>query len=84
MFTDVEGSTQLVQRLGESYAATLNQQRRLLREAVGDAGGHEVDCRADELFAAFQGQTMRSRQQSPSSGVSAPTAGRKGSEFAYA
>ena len=54
MFTDVEGSTQLVQRLGESYAATLNQQRRLLREAVGDAGGHEVDCRADELFAAFQ------------------------------
>jgi hypothetical protein len=54
MFTDVEGSTQLVQQLGKEYAATLNEQRRLLREAVGDAGGHEVDCRADELFAAFQ------------------------------
>ena len=54
MFTDVEGSTQLVQRLGEDYAATLNTQRRLLRKAVGDAGGYEVDCRADELFAAFQ------------------------------
>ncbi len=54
MFTDVEGSTQLVQRLGEEYAATLNDVRRLLREAVGGEGGYEVDCRADELFAAFQ------------------------------
>jgi class 3 adenylate cyclase len=54
MFTDVEGSTQLVQRLGEDYGATLTEQRRLLRKAVGDAGGYEVDCRADELFAAFQ------------------------------
>jgi class 3 adenylate cyclase len=54
MFTDVEGSTQLVQRLGEDYAATLNVQRRLLRQAVGEANGYEVDCRADELFAAFQ------------------------------
>jgi hypothetical protein len=31
MFADVEGSTQLVQQLGEKYAATLNEQRRLLR-----------------------------------------------------
>jgi class 3 adenylate cyclase len=54
MFTDVEGSTQLVQRLGEKYAATLNDVRRLLRDAVGGKGGYEVDCRADELFAAFQ------------------------------
>jgi class 3 adenylate cyclase len=62
MFTDVEGSTQLVQRLGEDYAATLNEQRRLLRTAVGEAGGYEVDCRADEFFAAFQ---------SPKDGLSA-------------
>lgn len=54
MFVDVEGSTQLVQQLGEEYAATLNEQRRLLRKSVGDAGGYEVDCRADEFFAAFQ------------------------------
>jgi len=54
MFTDVEGSTQLVQQLGEDYGATLNEHRRLLRKAVGDAGGYEVDCRADEFFAAFQ------------------------------
>ena len=54
MFTDVEGSTQLVQRLGEDYAAALNHVRRVLREAVGGEGGYEVDCRADELFAAFQ------------------------------
>ena len=54
MFSDIEGSTQLVQRLGEEYAATLKDVRRLLREAVGGEGGYEVDCRADELFAAFQ------------------------------
>jgi len=55
MFADVEGSTQLVQRLGDEYAATLNHVRRVLREAVGTEGGYEVDCRADELFAAFRG-----------------------------
>jgi class 3 adenylate cyclase len=54
MFADVEGSTQLVQRLGEEYSATLNHVRRLLREAVGGESGYEVDCRADEFFGAFQ------------------------------
>jgi class 3 adenylate cyclase len=54
LFTDIEGSTQLVQQLGEGYGAFLNDHRRLLRAAVGAAGGYEVDCRADELFAAFQ------------------------------
>jgi class 3 adenylate cyclase len=54
MFTDIEGSTRLVQQLGEGYGTFLDEERRLLRKAVGDAGGHEVDCRADELFAAFQ------------------------------
>jgi Adenylate and Guanylate cyclase catalytic domain len=54
LFTDIEGSTELVQQLGEGYGAFLNDHRRLLRAAVGAAGGYEVDCRADELFAAFQ------------------------------
>jgi class 3 adenylate cyclase len=54
MFTDIEGSTRLVQQLGEGYGAFLDEERRLLRKAVGDAGGYEVDCRADELFASFQ------------------------------
>lgn len=54
LFTDVEGSTRLVQQLGDGYGALIDMQRRLLRRAVAEASGHEVDCRADELFAAFQ------------------------------
>ncbi len=54
LFTDIEGSTPLVHRLGDAYGAVREQHRRLLRKAVAEAGGHEVECRADEFFAAFQ------------------------------
>jgi class 3 adenylate cyclase len=54
LFTDVEGSTALVHALGEDYGAVLQQHRSLLRRALADSGGYEVDCRADELFAVFQ------------------------------
>lgn len=54
LFTDVEGSTRLVQQLGDGYGTVLAEHRRLLRKAVAEAGGHEVDCRADESFAAFR------------------------------
>jgi class 3 adenylate cyclase len=54
LFTDVEGSTSLVHRLGEDYGAVRDEHRSLLRKAVADSGGHEVDCRADEFFAGFQ------------------------------
>ena len=58
LFSDIEGSTRLVQRLGEdAYAVALAECRRLalLRLAVTEHGGCEVDCRADELFAVFPG-----------------------------
>jgi class 3 adenylate cyclase len=51
--TDVEASTELLQRLGDGYGPVLSQLRRLLRTAVQRAGGREVDARGDELFAAF-------------------------------
>jgi DNA-binding NarL/FixJ family response regulator/class 3 adenylate cyclase len=54
LFTDMESSTQLVQRLGERYGPVLDDHRRLIRTAVDEAGGHEIDCRADEFFIAFQ------------------------------
>ena len=54
LFTDIEGSTALVRQFGDDYGAVLGTYRRLLRQAVLEAHGHEVDCRADELFAAFQ------------------------------
>jgi DNA-binding NarL/FixJ family response regulator/class 3 adenylate cyclase len=53
LFADVEGSTRLARELGPDWAAVLSDVRRLLRESVSAAGGHEVDSRGDELFAAF-------------------------------
>jgi DNA-binding NarL/FixJ family response regulator/class 3 adenylate cyclase len=52
-FTDVEGSTQLLQRLGDSYAQVLGDHRRLFREVVEAEGGHVVDHRGDEFFVVF-------------------------------
>ena len=53
VFTDVEGSTQLVRQLGDAYAQLLGDHRRLLREAVEQAQGHVVDHRGDEFFMVF-------------------------------
>jgi DNA-binding NarL/FixJ family response regulator/class 3 adenylate cyclase len=53
LFVDIEDSTGLVHRLGDQYIHVLEEYRAVIRAAVADAGGHEVDCRADELFAAF-------------------------------
>jgi len=53
LFTDIEGSTSLLQRLGDRYAALLADVRAIIRGAVHRAGGREVDARADEFFAVF-------------------------------
>ena len=54
LLTDIEGSTGLLQRLGDGYAAVLRGVRSVIRTSVRRAGGHEVDARADEFFAAFE------------------------------
>ncbi len=54
LLTDLEGSTELVRRLGDEYAAMLADVRRLVRAAVRRAGGHEVSARGDDLFAVFE------------------------------
>jgi predicted ATPase/class 3 adenylate cyclase len=54
LFADVEGSTDLVQRLGdEEYAGVLAEYLRACRRAVEAHGGHEVDTEGDGYFAAF-------------------------------
>jgi len=53
LFTDVEGSTQLLRQLGERYGEVLAEQRRLLREAAEARGGREVDSQGDSFFFAF-------------------------------
>jgi class 3 adenylate cyclase len=54
LFTDIEGSTKLLRELGERYGALLRDVRALIRKAVRDAEGKEVDSRADEFFAVFR------------------------------
>ena len=53
LFTDIEGSTRLLQQLGDGYASVLAQHRRLLREAFGRHDGVEVDTQGDSFFFAF-------------------------------
>jgi predicted ATPase/tetratricopeptide (TPR) repeat protein len=53
VFTDIEGSTRLLQRLGYAYPAVLERHRALLREAWRRHGGHEVDCNGDSFLVAF-------------------------------
>ena len=54
LLSDGEASTQLAAGLGEDYATVLAELRRLMRRHVRRHGGHEVDARADEYFAAFE------------------------------
>ncbi len=53
LFTDIEGSTRLLKRLGEGYGAVLADHRRILREAVEARDGREVDTQGDSFFFAF-------------------------------
>jgi class 3 adenylate cyclase len=53
LFTDVEGSTRLLQEVGDAYADVLAEHRRLLREAFARHGGVEVDTQGDAFFFAF-------------------------------
>jgi DNA-binding NarL/FixJ family response regulator/class 3 adenylate cyclase len=53
-FSDVEDSSGLAARLGESFPRVLADVRELQRRAVVAAGGREIDCRGDELFAVFE------------------------------
>jgi class 3 adenylate cyclase len=53
LFTDIEGSTQLMRELGDGYADVLADHRRLLRECLGSAGGREIDTQGDAFFFSF-------------------------------
>jgi len=54
LFTDVEGSTRLLQELGaEGYAESLAHHRRIIRRACAVDGGVEVDTQGDAFFIAF-------------------------------
>src|SRR5438132_12609598 len=53
LFTDIEGSTLLLQHVGEQYNSVLAQCRQVLRTAFLQYHGHEVDAQGDAFFFAF-------------------------------
>ena len=54
LFTDVEGSTRLLDELGpDAYERALADHRRIVREACASFGGSEVDTQGDAFFLAF-------------------------------
>ena len=54
LFTDVEGSTKILQELGpDAYADALAEHRRIVREACAAEDGVEVDTQGDAFFVAF-------------------------------
>ena len=54
LFTDVEGSTKLLDELGEArYSQALSEHRSKLRGTLGRHGGVEVDTQGDAFFYVF-------------------------------
>ena len=54
MFTDIEGSTRLLQDLGTGYGAVLERHAVIVRQALAEFDGIEVSTEGDAFFAAFQ------------------------------
>ncbi|MGI9606877.1 MAG: adenylate/guanylate cyclase domain-containing protein [Acidimicrobiales bacterium] len=54
LLTDIEGSTALLNVLGDTYAAVLADVRAHIRSAVLETGGRQVEARADEFVAVFE------------------------------
>ncbi|HET9109443.1 MAG TPA: adenylate/guanylate cyclase domain-containing protein [Ktedonobacterales bacterium] len=57
LFSDIEGSTRLLQQLGPRYAPALEEHQRLLRDAWAAHQGVEVDTQGDSFFVAFSRAT---------------------------
>jgi class 3 adenylate cyclase len=53
-FTDIEGSTALMTRLGDQYGDLLTQHRRIIRERFEAVCGSEIDTQGDAFFFAFR------------------------------
>jgi predicted ATPase/DNA-binding SARP family transcriptional activator len=53
-FADIEASTLLLQSLGAQYGAVLTRIRELVRAAIAEHGGSEVDWAGDGVFLAFE------------------------------
>jgi predicted ATPase len=80
LFTDIEGSTRLLQELGDRYADALAEHRRVLREAFARHGGIEVDTQGDAFFVAFEraGDALAGAQEAQAALADGPVRVRMG------
>ncbi len=53
LFSDIEGSTKLLSRLGDKYGEALSAQRAMLRSAISACHGHEMGTEGDSFFVVF-------------------------------
>ena len=53
LFTDIEGSTQLLNQLGDQYAELLAEHHHILRISIANWHGREVGTQGDSFFVAF-------------------------------
>jgi class 3 adenylate cyclase len=52
-FTDIEGSTRLLERMGNQYAVVLSEHHEIMRSALQKWNGREVDTQGDAFFVTF-------------------------------
>ncbi|HVE76711.1 MAG TPA: adenylate/guanylate cyclase domain-containing protein [Actinomycetota bacterium] len=57
LFTDIEGSTRLLETLGETYDRVLEEHRAILLSAAADNSGHVVGTEGDSFFMVFERAT---------------------------
>ena len=53
LFTDIEGSTQLLDRLRDQYEALISGHHQIIRDSLTKWNGQEVDIQGDAFFAVF-------------------------------
>jgi class 3 adenylate cyclase len=53
VFTDIEGSTELMKTLGDGYRDVLGRHREIVRDSFTSAGGIEIDTQGDAFFFVF-------------------------------
>ena len=53
LFSDIEGSTALLSRLGKRYGEALSAQRRIMRAAIDSWSGREMGTEGDSFFVVF-------------------------------
>ncbi|MBA2715492.1 MAG: hypothetical protein H0U51_00225 [Propionibacteriales bacterium] len=53
LFSDIEGSTLMLNRLGARWGEALSAQRSILRSTFDEHGGHEMGTEGDSFFVVF-------------------------------